>query len=111
MDDDDRRTCATGFGGVMTQDTSFEPDQLSEFHKLVDKRMIGVVFQPIVDLDSGEPAGFEALARGPVDSKLSSPKVLFDLAYRAGRVAELDWVCRAAAFRGAIAAELPLSLQ
>ena len=31
-------------------------------------------------------------------SALESPAALFGAAWRAGRVAELDWVCRAAAF-------------
>lgn len=42
--------------------------------------------------------GYEALARGPIGSPLESPAALFGAAYRAGRVAELDWACRAAAF-------------
>jgi EAL domain-containing protein (putative c-di-GMP-specific phosphodiesterase class I) len=94
----------------MTQGASFEPGLVSEFHTVLDQRRITAVFQPIVDLDNDEPVGFEALARGPVGSKLSSPRVLFDLAYRTERVAELDWVCRAAAFRDALAAQLPTSL-
>lgn len=94
----------------MAEGSPFEPADVSEFHAVLDERRIGAVFQPVVDLDSGEPVGFEALARGPADSRLTSPGVLFDLAYRTGRVAELDWVCRAVAFREALAAELPPSL-
>jgi hypothetical protein len=32
---------------------------------------------------------------------LESPGALFEAAYEGGRVAELDWVCRAAAFAAA----------
>jgi EAL domain-containing protein (putative c-di-GMP-specific phosphodiesterase class I) len=50
--------------------------------------------------------GYEALARGPMGSALESPAALFGAAWRAGRVAELDWACRAAAFTGAAEAGL-----
>src|SRR4029453_11202032 len=46
--------------------------------------------------------GYEALARGPMGSALESPAALFGAAWRAGRVAELDWACRAAAFTEAV---------
>jgi EAL domain-containing protein (putative c-di-GMP-specific phosphodiesterase class I) len=94
----------------MAEGAPFAPGLVPEFHKVLDERRIGVVFQPVVDLDNGEPVGFEALARGPAGSRLASPKVMFDVAYQTGRVAELDWVCRAAAFRAALAAGLPSSL-
>ena len=47
------------------------------------------VFQPIVDLDTGRVVAYEALARGP-QGPLERPD------------AELDELCRAAAFRGAV---------
>lgn len=91
----------------MAERTPPAPGLVSEFHTLLDQRRIAVVFQPIVDLDTSEVVGFEALARGPAGSALASPSALFEVAYRAGRVVELDWVCRAAAFREALAARLP----
>lgn len=59
------------------------------------------VFQPIIDLDSGRAVAYEALARGP-EGPLQRPDLLFAAARRAGRLAELDELCRAAAFRGAV---------
>jgi EAL domain-containing protein (putative c-di-GMP-specific phosphodiesterase class I) len=50
--------------------------------------------------------GFEALARGPAGSPWASPANLFAGAAAAGRVPELDWICRSAAVRGALAADL-----
>lgn len=94
----------------MAEDEPFEPDRVSEFHAVLDERRISAVFQPIADLDNGNPVAFEALARGPAGSRLASPQVMFDLAYATGRVGELDWVCRAAAFREALSAGLPPSL-
>ena len=60
------------------------------------------LFQPVVDLANGQAVGYEALARGPVGSPYESPMALFAAAQRLGRTSELDWVCRAAAFRAAL---------
>ena len=59
------------------------------------------VFQPIVDLDSGRVVAYEALARGP-EGELERPDLLFAAARQADRLPELDQLCRAAAFRGAV---------
>lgn len=82
----------------------------TEFDKVLDDRAIGAVFQPVVDLRSGEVVGLEALARGPRGSRWESPRELFAAAERRGRVAELDWVCRAAAFKVLLDADLPPSM-
>ncbi|KQS73713.1 diguanylate cyclase domain-containing protein [Modestobacter sp. Leaf380] len=59
------------------------------------------VFQPIVDLDSGRVVAYEALARGP-QGPLHRPDDLFAAARAAGRLAELDALCRSAAFQAAV---------
>lgn len=59
------------------------------------------VFQPIVELDTGRVLAYEALARGP-QGPLERPDLLFAAAREAGRLAELDEICRAAAFRHAV---------
>ena len=79
----------------------------AEFDRLVDLRQVSVVFQPVVDLASSQVVGFEALARGPDDSPFAMPTAMFQYAYQAGRAFELDWICRAAALRAALAAALP----
>jgi PAS domain S-box-containing protein len=58
------------------------------------------VFQPIVELDSGQVVAYEALARGP-EGPLRAPDVLFATARTEGLLTELDQACRAAALRGA----------
>jgi EAL domain-containing protein (putative c-di-GMP-specific phosphodiesterase class I) len=82
------------------------PEVAGELDRIVGARAVRAVFQPLVDLDSGDVVAFEALARGPTDSPLESPAALFQAAYGSGRVAELDWTCRAAAFQAAAAAGL-----
>lgn len=57
----------------------------------IEKRTIELVFQPIVDLASREPVGFEALARWnhPVRGPIS-PEVFIGLAERSGNIGALD---------------------
>ncbi|MFQ1001282.1 diguanylate cyclase domain-containing protein [Modestobacter sp. SSW1-42] len=63
------------------------------------------VYQPIVELGTGRVVAYEALARGP-QGPLQTPDALFAAARTADRLAELDALCRSAALRGAVAAEL-----
>ncbi|SFT71543.1 PAS domain S-box-containing protein/diguanylate cyclase (GGDEF) domain-containing protein [Geodermatophilus amargosae] len=74
---------------------------------VLDRALRGVrsAFQPIVEIDTGRVVAYEALARGPV-GPLERPDALFAAARAAGRLAELDEACRAAAFRGAADAGL-----
>jgi EAL domain-containing protein (putative c-di-GMP-specific phosphodiesterase class I) len=68
------------------------------------------VYQPIVDLLTGEVVAYEALVRGPVGSSLESPAALFSLARQLGAEADLDLACQAAALGGAMDRGLPASL-
>jgi EAL domain-containing protein (putative c-di-GMP-specific phosphodiesterase class I) len=61
---------------------------------------VRTVFQPIVDLISGEVVAHEALARGP-EGSLQSPAAMFEAARSAGLLAELDRACLAASLRAA----------
>ncbi|GAC1529724.1 MAG: hypothetical protein NVS3B12_03380 [Acidimicrobiales bacterium] len=70
----------------------------------VDVANLYAVFQPIVDLETGDKMAYEALARWR-DGELR-PDTAFPAAAREARLAELDWACRAAAVRGALDAGL-----
>lgn len=63
------------------------------FDSVVREGALTPLFQPIVDLDDGEIIGYEGLIRGPSDSPLHAPTVLFQAARRNGRVAELETLC------------------
>ena len=67
---------------------------------------VEIGFQPVVDLLTREPVGFEALARGPAGSDLETPAALFAAARAAGRLDELDWLCQRGALRAALRAGL-----
>ncbi len=79
---------------------------------LLAERAVEPVYQPVVDLVSGDVVGMEALARGPADGPLARPDDLFAVARRAGRLAELDMLCRGRAVEAAHAAGMsgPLAL-
>jgi len=67
---------------------------------------VDIGFQPVVDLVTLQPVGFEALVRGPAGSELESPAALFAAARAAGRLDELDWLCQRDALRAALRAGL-----
>ena len=87
------------------------PEVAGELDRIVGHRAVRALFQPLIDLDSGDVVAYEALARGPAGSPLESPVALFEAAYGSGRVAELDWACRAAAFEAAAGAGLDPGLR
>jgi hypothetical protein len=94
-------------GWVMRMAVRARLKGLDEFDFLIESRGVGVVFQPIAELDCREVVGFEAPARTPNGSSFADPAALFAEVYRRDRVGELDWVCRAAVFRAALAAKVP----
>lgn len=79
---------------------------VATLEEILSESQVRCVYQPVVDLESGDVVAFEALARGPAGSELESPAALFSTARAVDRVDELDWACRAAAVRGALEAEL-----
>lgn len=79
---------------------------VQSIHDVLASGSVRSVFQPLVALRDGATVGYEALARGPLDSPLESPGALFGEAREAGVVGLLDRHCRAAALRGALAAGL-----
>jgi EAL domain-containing protein (putative c-di-GMP-specific phosphodiesterase class I) len=86
---------------LSTTETSSDFQELQD---ILDHDSIVPVFQPIVDLVTGSTAAYEALSRGPSESPLRTPEQLFAVAGRYGLVDELDWACRVAALKQALAA-------
>ncbi len=73
---------------------------------LLATRSVRTVFQPLIELDTGRVAGYEALSRGPQGSALERPDLLFAAARRHRRLRDLDIACRTAALTAARAAGL-----
>lgn len=73
--------------------------------QLIADGRIDVVFQPIWDVRSQSPLGFEALVRPAETYSLAGPQEAFDLAEQMGLAPALDAMCLRAIF--ARSAELP----
>jgi diguanylate cyclase (GGDEF)-like protein len=63
------------------------------------------VYQPIVDLGTGDTFAFEALTRGPRGTPLESPMTLFGIADEVDLTVELDRACFRGALRNAMTLE------
>ena len=72
-----------------------------ELRTILRRGAVQAVFQPIVELGTGEVVGHEALARGPQDSLFETPRAMFALSDRVGQAAELDRLCRDVALEAA----------
>ena len=86
--------------------TAVQDDLAAALDEVIRERTIVPLYQPIVDMATGNVVAYEALARGPEGSPVQFPGELFGTARATGRLSELDWVCRVAAVRGAMEAGL-----
>ena len=65
-----------------------------EFYKILERKAIYPVFQPIVNLQTGNVAGYEALSRIDRDDTTLMISDLFVIAEQAGCVWKLEKLCR-----------------
>jgi EAL domain-containing protein (putative c-di-GMP-specific phosphodiesterase class I) len=72
-----------------------------ELQRIILKEQITILFQPIYDMETLRPHGFEALARGPKNTEFFSPLALFDIAEKSDLAFELDHLCRRKALQAA----------
>jgi EAL domain-containing protein (putative c-di-GMP-specific phosphodiesterase class I) len=71
--------------------------------EIINRRDITPLFQPVIDLSTGEMIGMEALSRGPKGSDLESGETLFSLAERTELLGPLERVCRDVSLQAAAA--------
>lgn len=69
-------------------------DLIAELTLILRQRSITTLFQPIFDVARQQIIGYEALSRGPKNSSLHAPAVLFQCAQQAQRLSELELLCR-----------------
>jgi EAL domain-containing protein (putative c-di-GMP-specific phosphodiesterase class I) len=72
-----------------------------QLQRIILKEQITTLFQPIYDMETLRPHGFEALCRGPKNSEFFSPLALFDTAEKSDLAFELDHLCRRKALQAA----------
>ena len=70
-----------------------------ELRRIIASNNLRSVFQPIVSLQTGDVIGYEALTRGPVDSKYINPEILFEEAKTHDLLWDLEILCRANAIK------------
>ncbi|MCU1691020.1 MAG: hypothetical protein JWM64_111 [Frankiales bacterium] len=83
-------------------------DPRTDVQDVVAGAPLQMAYQPVVHLDTGLVAGYEALLRGPRGD--SDPCALLDAARALGVPGAFDWACRDAALAGALEAGLGNSL-
>jgi diguanylate cyclase (GGDEF)-like protein len=69
--------------------------------ELIDDSAVMTAYQPVVDLESDDVLGYEALARTSGRATSMPIAEVFANARRMGMTRELDWLCRRAALRSA----------
>lgn len=68
-------------------------EKIMFLRKIIDERSIRTFYQPIVRMDTRQPIGYEALARGPKGTFFENPINLFAVANEANMSFELDTLC------------------
>ncbi len=74
------------------------PRKAAVLRRLIDEQLLDIAFQPIWDIATCRPFGFEALMRPHVELDLKGPAELFDTAERLRLIPELDRCCIRKAF-------------
>ena len=69
-------------------------DYCVELHQLISRKALTPLFQPILDLNNAKVIGYEALIRGPSNSPLHSPVLLFKTAMACNLLEPLEMLCR-----------------
>jgi len=70
-----------------------------ELRKIISSNNLRSVFQSIISLQTGDVIGYEALTRGPVDSKYINPEILFEEAKTYDLLWDLEILCRSNAIK------------
>jgi diguanylate cyclase (GGDEF)-like protein len=78
--------------------------------RIAATRALRAVFQPIYDLTTGAPRGYEGLVRPLPDTGFTNPGALFVAAEASGRTAELDIACLDTVMAAASSLGLPGTL-
>jgi diguanylate cyclase (GGDEF)-like protein len=81
------------FDSVSTAVNVFSPRKAETVRTMIAEGLMSTAFQPIWDMQSTRPLGFEALARPLPELGLAGPQEAFDVAERTRQLPELDMLC------------------
>src|SRR5665213_3307414 len=81
------------FEDVMATVSVFSPRKAEVVRTMIAQGLVSTAFQPIWDMQSTRPLGFEALALPLPELGLSCPQEAFDVAERIRQLPELDALC------------------
>jgi EAL domain-containing protein (putative c-di-GMP-specific phosphodiesterase class I) len=76
-----------------------ERDEREALVEIIYNRKMWTAFQPIVEMKTVKPMGYEGLSRGPRGSELESAGALFGAAHRHDEGDELERACRRQIFK------------
>jgi EAL domain-containing protein (putative c-di-GMP-specific phosphodiesterase class I) len=85
----------------LRQRTREEDRRTLALDEIIAGDQIITLFQPIVDLRTGEVIGHEVFSRGPAGGPFEEAERLFALAERTGRLIDLERICRRRALASA----------
>ncbi len=88
-------------GMVLREADQVQSDRAEALRAILAGGRLTTLYQPIVDLEQHSIMGYEALTRGPEDTSLSVPEVLFSVSGRIRLSLELDALCLCQAVRNA----------
>ncbi len=80
---------------------------MTPLQEIIAQRKLSALFQPIIDLQSGNFLGFEGLIRGPADSPLHSPVNLFSAAEQQNLSLEVEMLARKTVLEAFATQKLP----
>lgn len=75
-----------------------ELERWHQFKDILSQKNIKIVYQPVVDLTTGEILGYESLSRGPEGTFFASPLNLFGYAMKTNHLYGLEKIAREKAF-------------
>jgi EAL domain-containing protein (putative c-di-GMP-specific phosphodiesterase class I) len=85
-------------------------DSMTPLQEIIQQRKLTALFQPILNLKTGEFYGYEGLIRGPSDSPLHSPINLFGAAAQQNLSLEVEMLSRQIVLETFVQLNLPGSL-
>ena len=93
-----------------TDSAAMHRDNMTPLHEIIQQRKLTAMFQPILNLKTGEFYGYEGLIRGPSDSTLHSPINLFGAAAKQNLSLEVEMLSRQIVLETFVQLNLPGTL-